>query len=165
MTEGTSLFIAKGNVLQFSRQEFFFISENNSIDITRLQDKTTTDFKSWGKHFLICLDNFTIKETLSRLRMTFSNSELNRDTSSTKSLDGNINTYYNWSSDVMNENRDLQSAQQKLKKSRSNDLLCIIRSRFFCRSGKYHLKRAIVLYLCFYCIFGWKKPFNCIKGN
>lgn len=107
MTKDRSLFIIRENV-QFVEQKILSVSGNNSIDITKLQDKTITDFKCWDKHFPICFDNFTIKaplfrlgtyrineikETLPRLRMLFSNSELNRYTCSSKSLKGNTNTY------------------------------------------------------------------------
>ncbi|MEP6929016.1 MAG: DNA-formamidopyrimidine glycosylase family protein, partial [Flavobacterium sp.] len=31
------------------------------MDIQRLEGRTITSFKTWGKHFLICFDDFTVK--------------------------------------------------------------------------------------------------------
>jgi len=96
-----------------------------------LLDKETIEFKSWGKHFLICLDGLTLKvhflifgsytidekkpDRAIRLNLTFENGEINFYTCSVKYLEGDVNKYYDWSADVMNANWSPKNARRKLK--------------------------------------------------
>ncbi len=131
MPEGPSIVILKEEVQQFVGQKVISVSGNSKIGIERLQNQTVTTFKTWGKNFLICLEDFTVKihllmfgtyrinerkETQPRLSLTFSNGELNFYTCSVKFLEGNLNQYYDWTEDVMNENWDPTSAKKKLEK-------------------------------------------------
>lgn len=131
MPEGPSLVILKEEVQQFVGQKIISISGNSKIGIDRLQDQTILSFKTWGKNFLICFADFTVKihllmfgtyrinekkETQPRLSLLFSNGELNFYTCSVKFLEGNLNKYYDWTEDVMNENWDPKSAKEKLEK-------------------------------------------------
>ncbi|MGO4773216.1 DNA-formamidopyrimidine glycosylase family protein [Flavobacterium sp. W22_SRS_FK3] len=131
MPEGPSIVILKEEVQEFSGQKIIDVSGNSSIEIARLQGKTIRKFKSWGKHFLICFDDFTVKihllmygtyrinerkETMPRLSLVFANGEVNFYTCSIKILEGDINLYYNWKVDVMNENWDQIMARQSLEK-------------------------------------------------
>ena len=96
------------------------------------------DIKTWGKHLLLCFDDFTIrvhfllfgtyridekKDTQLRLGLTFPNGELNIYTASVKLLEGNINDYYDWTEDVLNDNWDAQAALKKMKE-KPNMLIC-----------------------------------------
>ena len=131
MPEGPSIVILKEAVQEFTGQKVLAVSGNGKIDIDRLENQTVIDFKSWGKHFLICFEKFTIKihllmfgtyrinerkATTPRLSLTFSNGEINLYTCSAKFLEGNVNLHYDWSADVMNEEWNPISAKQKLKK-------------------------------------------------
>lgn len=130
MPEGPSIVILKEAVQEFVGQKVLAVSGNSKIDINRLQDQTVIAFKSWGKHFLICFEEFTIKvhllmfgtyrinerkDSTPRLSLTFSNGELNLYTCSIKFLEGNVNSHYDWSADVMNEDWNPKSAKKKLK--------------------------------------------------
>lgn len=130
MPEGPSIVILKEAAKQFTGQKVIAVSGSSKLDVSRLKDQVVSDFKSWGKHFLICFENFTIKihllmfgtyrinerkDIVPRLSLTFDNGELNFYTCSIKFLEGNINIHYDWSADVMNKDWDSKSAKKKLK--------------------------------------------------
>ncbi|MEP6928198.1 MAG: DNA-formamidopyrimidine glycosylase family protein, partial [Ginsengibacter sp.] len=111
---------------------------NSKLDIKRLSGEKILDFKSWGKHFLICFKNFTVrihfmmfgsyrinegKEAVPRLRLIFKKGELNFYTCSVKFIEGNIDEVYDWTSDVMNDEWDPKSAKKKLKQI-PEELVC-----------------------------------------
>ena len=52
MPEGPSIVILKEEVQAFKGKKIIEVSGNSKIDYQQLQNKTVTDFKSWGKHFL-----------------------------------------------------------------------------------------------------------------
>lgn len=162
MPEGPSILILKEEVQQFSGQEIIDVSGNSSIDILRLKNKTILEFKSWGKHFLICLDGFTVKihmlmfgtyrindrkETTARLSLIFANGEINFYTCSIKILEGNINLYYDWEEDVMNENWDPKKAKKNLDKI-PKKMICdaLLEQNIF--SGVGNIIKNEVLYRC-----------------
>ena len=130
MPEGPSIVILKEAVKQFTGKKVIAVSGSSELDINRLKNLIVIDFKSWGKHFLICFENFTVKihllmfgtyrinerkDATPRLSLHFDNGELNFYTCSIKFLEGNINVHYDWSADVMNKNWDSKSAKKKLK--------------------------------------------------
>lgn len=138
MPEGPSIVILKEEVQQFTGKKVIDVAGNTSIDIERLRNQTILSFKTWGKHFLICFEGFTVKihllmfgtyrinerkETTPRLSLIFSTGEINFYTCSIKFLEGNINSHYNWSEDVMNENWDPVQAKQNLLKT-PNQMIC-----------------------------------------
>lgn len=129
MPEGPSIVILKEEAQQFTGQKIISVAGNSKIDQSRLADQTVLSFKSWGKHFLICFEGFALrihfllfgtyrinerKEAPVRLSLSFPNGELNFYSSSIKFLEGNINTHYDWTEDVMNENWDPEKAKHKL---------------------------------------------------
>ncbi|MEO7976958.1 DNA-formamidopyrimidine glycosylase family protein [Flavobacterium sp.] len=132
MPEGPSIVILKEAVQQFAGKKVIDVSGNTSIDIERVRDKKIMSFKTWGKHFLICLDGFTVKihllmfgtylinerkEAIPRLSLVFATGEVNFYTCSVKLLEGDINSHYDWSEDVMNENWSPSKAMESLKKN------------------------------------------------
>jgi len=138
MPEGPSIVILKEELQQFTGKKILSVAGNSKIGIERLKNKTVTAFKSWGKHSLICLDDFTVrihllmfgtyrinerKESAPRLSLVFENGELNFYTCSIKFLEGDINSHYDWSEDVMNEDWDPKAAKTKLKKT-PEKLIC-----------------------------------------
>ncbi len=129
MPEGPSIVILKEEVQGFSGQPVISVSGNSQIDKSRLLNQTVIAFKSWGKHFLICFAGFTLrihfllfgsyrinarKETPVRLNLTFSNGELNLYACSINYLEGDINTHYDWTVDVMNADWDPVKARRTL---------------------------------------------------
>jgi len=103
MPEGPSIVILKEAVQEFKGQKLIEIGGNTKIELPDLVDQPVKDFKSWGKHFLICFAKHTIrihfmlfgsyrinekKETAPRLSLRFPNGELNLYACSVKMLDG-----------------------------------------------------------------------------
>ena len=130
MPEGPSIVILKEEVQSFTGKKIIAVSGNTKIDQSRLLDQTVMSFKSWGKHFLICFDGFTLRIHFLmfgtyrvnerkegkpiRLNLAFENGEINFYTCSIKYLEGDINTHYDWSTDVMNDVWNPKNAKVKL---------------------------------------------------
>jgi endonuclease-8 len=132
MPEGPTIVILKEAVQPFIGKEIRHAEGNTkNIDISNLQGLKIIDFKSWGKHFLICLPDYTIrvhfmmfgsylinlrKSMPPRLSLQFSNGELNLYACSIIRIEESLNKIYDWSADVMNPQWDREKAIQKLKK-------------------------------------------------
>jgi endonuclease-8 len=138
MPEGPSIVILKEEVESFTGKEVISVAGNTKVDISRLEHNTITAFKSWGKHFLICFDGFTVrihlmlfgsyrinedKEAIPRLSLFFKDGVINFYACSVKILEGDINTHYNWSEDVMNDSWDPAGAKATLAKT-PHKLVC-----------------------------------------
>jgi endonuclease-8 len=130
MPEGPSIVILREETQQFTGQTIIAVSGNSSTDIGRLEHKKIESLRSWGKHFLICFDDFAVrihfllfgtyrinerKESPPRLSLTFTNGELNFYACSVKFIEGDIDTQYDWTADVMNDHWDPAAAEEKLK--------------------------------------------------
>lgn len=136
MPEGPSIVILKEQVQQFIGQKISASYGNTSVDTDRIVDKKIIDFKSFGKHFLICFDHFTIrihmllfgtyrinekkitadnKPSPVRFGMEFKMGELNFYTCSVKYLEGKLNTHYDFTADVMNDKWNAKKAFAKLQ--------------------------------------------------
>lgn len=130
MPEGPSIVILKELVVSFKDQKVIATSGNSTkIDLDRPVGKKIQDFKSWGKHFLICFDDYTIKihfllfgsyrinerkAAEPRLSLQFSNGELNLYACSVQEINQPLDEIYDWSADVMNKYWDPGKAREKL---------------------------------------------------
>ncbi len=129
MPEGPSIVILKEEVQEFAGKKVVAVSGNSKVDIARAEGKKVIAFKSWGKHFLICFEDFTIrihlmlfgsyrineqKASPPRLSLQFKDGEINFYACSVKILEGDINDHYDWSADVMNDAWDSEPAKAKL---------------------------------------------------
>jgi len=140
MPEGPSIVILKEEVkkLGLEGQIIECVGGNTTIDKERLLNKKVLDFKSWGKHFLICFDDFTLrihfmlfgsyrinerKESLVRLSIGFKHDELNFYTCSVKFIEANANDFYDWSADVMSDEWDHNKAIKKTA-LKTDTLIC-----------------------------------------
>lgn len=139
MPEGPSILLVKEAVAQFTGETIIAVSGNSKIDQSRLLNRKVIAFKSWGKHFLVCFDGLTLKvhflmfgsytvnerkpDRNIRLNLTFENGEINFYACSVKYLEGDINSHYDWSADVMNDQWDKKKAKTKLK-TLPNALIC-----------------------------------------
>ncbi|SHG78247.1 DNA-formamidopyrimidine glycosylase family protein [Flavobacterium johnsoniae] len=163
MPEGPSILILKEEVQHFTGKKIIEVYGSTNIDMERLQDKTILSFKTWGKHFLICFEDFTVKihmmmfgtytinekkEIAPRLHLGFSSGEINFYTCSVKILEGSIDQYYDWSEDVLNENWNPKKAKISLDKI-PNEKICdaILDQNIF--SGVGNIIKNEVLYRCF----------------
>ncbi|WP_114789050.1 endonuclease [Niabella yanshanensis] len=132
MPEGPSIIILKELVTPFAGQKVIAVSGNSTLPIDRATGKKIIDFKSWGKHFLICFKDFSIrihfllfgsyrineeKEGTPRLRLSFKNGFINFYACSVKIIEEPLDDTYDWSADVMSEDWDPKSARKKLKRA------------------------------------------------
>lgn len=131
MPEGPSIVILKELVLPFKGKKVITVSGNTTVNISDLAGQKIIDFKSWGKHFLICFKKTTIrihfmlfgsyrinetKPTAPRLSLQFAKGELNFYACSIKRFEEDPDTVYDWAADVMNDKWDAAKARAKLKK-------------------------------------------------
>ncbi len=138
MPEGPSIVLVKEEVQQFAGKKIIAASGNSKIDMKRMVNQKIISFKSWGKHFLICFKDFTVrihflmfgtyrvnerKEQVPRLRLQFKKGEINFYTCSIKILEGDVNDHYDFSADVMHDEWDPKKAKEKLK-AIPNKLIC-----------------------------------------
>ncbi|HMH20183.1 MAG TPA: DNA-formamidopyrimidine glycosylase family protein [Puia sp.] len=130
MPEGPSIVIVKELVQSFKGKKILQASGNAKIDMGPLDNQKVTDFKSWGKHFLICLPELTLRihflmfgsysideqtKPNPRLHLKFRNGDLYFYTCSVKVVEGDPDEVYDWTGDVMNEEWDAARARKKLK--------------------------------------------------
>jgi endonuclease VIII len=138
MPEGPSIVILKEEVQPFIGKKIIKVEGNSKQDIQRLSGQEIIDFKSWGKHFLICFKDFTVKihfmlfgsykineqkDRAPRLRLIFDEGEMNFYACSVKFIEENLNEVYDWTSDVMSDLWNPKAAQEKLK-SIPDTLVC-----------------------------------------
>lgn len=138
MPEGPSVVLLKEEVQQFTGERIIAVKGNSKIDQSRLLNISILSFKSWGKHFLICFEDFTLrihflmfgtyrineeKVQPVRLNLTFRNGSINFYSCSVKILEGDVNDHYDFSSDVMSREWNPRKAKAKLKKIPDN-LVC-----------------------------------------
>lgn len=132
--EGPSIVILKGEVKHLKGLTIVGATGNSEIDKTTLIEQVIKDFKSWGKHFLIVLPKFTLrihflmfgsyrvdarKNATPRLCLTLQGGhEINVYACAIKIIEGNINTAYDWSADVMSKKWDASKAKKKLKETK-----------------------------------------------
>jgi endonuclease-8 len=138
MPEGPSIVILKELAAPFNGKEVISVSGNTKVAKERALGERVVDFKSWGKHFLICFRHFTIKihfmlfgsyrideerELKPRLCLTFKRGFINFYACSVQLLEGDLDQIYDWSTDVMSDRWDAKAAKQKLK-DKSRTLVC-----------------------------------------
>jgi endonuclease VIII len=129
MPEGPSIVILKEAVQPFRGQTVIEVSGNRKIDLERIARRKVLDFLSFGKQFLIKFEDFSIrihlllfgtyrinerKETEPRLRLIFTNGEINFYGCSVQYIEKDLNEIYDWSADVMSESWDPVKAKKKL---------------------------------------------------
>lgn len=139
MPEGPSIVILKEAVQPFAGQKIVSVDGNSKQDIQKLKGKKILDFKSWGKHFLIQFEKFTVKihfmlfgsysinekieRKNTRLGLHFKNGDLYFYACSVQFIGDDLDSIYDWSADVMNEDWSAVKAKQKLK-LQPNMLVC-----------------------------------------
>jgi len=151
MPEGPSIVILREEARYFKGQKVLSVSGNSKQDIQRMAGKKIRDLRSWGKHFLLLFDDFTLrihfmlfgtyrinerKTVVPRLSLIFKNGELNFYTCSLKFIEGDLDKVYDWSSDLMSDQWSPPKARKKLK-SRSGLLVCdaLLDQQIFSGSG------------------------------
>jgi endonuclease-8 len=131
MPEGPSIVILKEQVQPFKGKKILEVTGNTTlIDKDLLVGQKVLDFKSWGKHFLICLPRFTLRihfmlfgsysineqtKPNPRLCLQFAKGRLYFYACSVRMIMEDVNEVYDWSGDVMNDSWNPARARKKLK--------------------------------------------------
>jgi endonuclease-8 len=131
MPEGPSLVILKELTQDFVGRKILHAEGNSKIDISRIQGHYIKSLRTWGKHFLIELSDFSIRihllmfgsyrinerrESSARLSLQCSdNSELNFYACSVKFIEGDLDDTYDWAGDVMSDSWNPAAARKKLR--------------------------------------------------
>lgn len=131
MPEGPSLVILREEVKPFKGKKILEAHGYSKIDKNLLKNKKVIDFKTWGKHFLICLPDIALRihflmfgkysiNEKSRvnpvLHLHFSKGDLYFYTSAVRLVEEDLDAIYDWSADIMNPAWDPKKARKKLKK-------------------------------------------------
>ncbi|MEO6188009.1 MAG: DNA-formamidopyrimidine glycosylase family protein [Ginsengibacter sp.] len=129
MPEGPSIIILKDAVKDFTGKKILKVEGNSKLDIQRMSGQKILEFKSWGKHFIICFKDFSLKihfmlfgsyrinegkESVPRLTLFFKKRELNFYACSLKFIEDDLNEVYDWTGDIMNDNWDPKTAREKV---------------------------------------------------
>ena len=130
--EGPSLIILKELVKPFKGKKILDASGTSTVlDFKALVGQKTLGFSTWGKHFLISLNKFSLrihflmfgsyrineqKEAKARLHLKFDTGELNFYTCSVVKLEQELDELYDWSTDVMSIHWNEAKARRKIKR-------------------------------------------------
>ncbi len=140
MPEGPSIIILKEAVQEFKGKKILSAEGNTKLGVARMSGQKIIDFKTWGKHFLICFEDFTLRvhlmmfgsyrvneerEAVPRLKLTFAKGYINFYACSLKYIEGNPGDVYDWSTDVMNDQFNPKAAKAKIKEL-PNEFICDI---------------------------------------
>jgi endonuclease-8 len=130
MPEGPSIVILREQVQSFVGKKIVGVAGNSKIDQRRLVGQKILSFRSWGKHFLIEFQAFSLrvhfllfgtyrinerKESTPRLRLLFRNGEINFYACSVLYVEGPLAATYDWRLDVLSDEWDAVLAKTKLR--------------------------------------------------
>ena len=130
MPEGPSIVILKEALQTYKGKKVLSASGNAKIDFSRINNQKIVDFKSWGKHFLICFKGFYLrihllmfgsytinekKDREPRMSLEFTNGEINFYTCSIKLIEGDPENDYDWEVDVMADEWNASKAEKTIK--------------------------------------------------
>jgi endonuclease VIII len=139
MPEGPSIVILKEEASRFKGKKVIEArGSTKKLKAESLTGLKITDFKTWGKHFLICFPKFSIrihfllfgsyliddhKSATPRLSLIFTNGEINFYACAIQLIEEPLDKIYDWTVDVMNKKYDQKQALAKLKDN-PNQLVC-----------------------------------------
>jgi endonuclease-8 len=132
MAEGPLLVMWKEELRPFIGKQIRAVENNTRLDADHMLGKTITAVKTWGKHFLICFGDFTLRihflmfgdlyinrrkppEKPVKLSLQFTDSELVFYNCALRFIEEPLNEVYDWSADVMSEEWNPRAAIKKLK--------------------------------------------------
>lgn len=131
MPEGPSIVILREQAEVFAGRRVLRVAGNSKVlDLGRMQGKVVREFRSWGKHFLVCFPGFTLRvhfllfgsyriderrQAAPRLSLGARGRELNFYACSLRYLEGDLDALYDWSADVMSDAWDPRAAGRRLR--------------------------------------------------
>jgi len=133
MPEGPSIFILREEAERFAGRKVLNVNGNSKQDIDRMRGKKIVAVRSWGKHFLVEFDRFSMrihfmlfgsyrineaKDAVPRVSLCFSEGEqLNFYACSLRFIDEELDSVYDWSGDVMSPAWSPVKARRKLRET------------------------------------------------
>ena len=133
MPEGPSIVILREEAAKFAGRVVRKVSGNSRQDIQRMQGLEVRAICSWGKHFLVAFDGFTLRIHFMlfgrfrvddpkeggtpRLTLEFDNGRLDLYACSVQFLEGDVDELYDWRLDVMADAWDPARARKRLRES------------------------------------------------
>lgn len=162
MPEGPSIVILKEKIAHLKHKIISEATGYAEIDMPALEHKKIMDFKSWGKHFLICFNDFTIrvhfglfgsyqfdepKKVNPKLALHFNDGAVYFYVATITRLDKPLNELYDWEADVMSDSWNPEKALEKVQahtKSKICDVL--LDQKIF--SGVGNIIKNEILYRC-----------------
>lgn len=165
MPEGPSIVILKELIedLALHKPEIIEVAGNvKNIDKDRLLHQNIQEFRSLGKHFLICFKDFTIqihfmlfgtylindtKKTALKLGLTLKKDQLNFYTCKVDLLEGKADDLFDWSIDIMSDEWDSKKAIDKLK-ALPDSFICDVLLDQHIFAGVGNIIKNEVLYRC-----------------
>lgn len=138
MPEGPSMVILKEEAEIFKGKKVLEAKGTAKIDLEALENRQVVDFKTWGKHFLICFPELTLRihfglfgksridepfDAKPSLQLRFTNGTFYFYTTTIKVIEEDLDAVYDWSIDIMNKAWDPAAARKKLK-AKPDTLAC-----------------------------------------
>lgn len=130
MPEGPSIVILREEAAHLTGMRIAHASGTTKLDARRLIGRTIVAFRSWGKHFLIEFDEFSLRVhfllfgtyrideqrtgVTPRLSLRGAQGELNLYACSLRWIDEPLDAVYDWRTDVMSDHWSAARARQKL---------------------------------------------------
>ena len=131
MPEGPSIVILREAAQGFAGQTIQRAEGNTRIDKGRLVGQRVVALRSWGKHFLVEMPQFTLRVhfllfgsyrinerkegAVPRLSLQFGQGELNLYTCSVQYIEEPLDDVYDWRADVMSDAWDPALARKRLR--------------------------------------------------
>jgi endonuclease-8 len=141
MPEGPSIVILKEKVTSFKEKNIVTASGSSNINFDKLAGEKIIDFKSWGKHLLICFKGYFIRIHLlmfgtylinnrkvvpPKLSLRFSDGELNFYTCHVLLIEKEAAKMYNWETDIMSDNWSAVRAQEAISSSQKEKICDVL---------------------------------------
>lgn len=141
MPEGPSIVILKEKISYLKNKVVAEASGYAELDMEAIAHRKILDFKTWGKNFFICFSDFTIrihlglfgsyqfhepKKVNPKLALHFNDDSVYFYVCTVKRIDVPIDTLYDWTADVMDEQWSTQKALEKLKKYPSKKICDVL---------------------------------------
>jgi endonuclease-8 len=140
MPEGPSIVILREEAASFAGRTIRRVGGNTTIEKERLQDQRIEALRSWGKHFLIELPDFSVRVhfmlfgsyrinedkswAVPRLSLGFDDGEeINFYACSVRFIEEPLDLVYDWWADVMSEHWDPELALERLR-AQPGTLVC-----------------------------------------
>jgi endonuclease-8 len=138
--EGPSLVIQKEEAAKFVGNKTLAATGAALIDFERIAGQKLNELKTWGKHFLMVFDDCSIRihylmfgsyridnpreDRVPKLSLQFPNGQWDHYTCAVKFIDTtDLDSLYDWTADLMNDNWDPKAARKKLK-AKPDRLVC-----------------------------------------